>query len=1268
MRKLLLSAGRLVPVLLLLAGTCMWAQPPGGFGPGGGGGFGRGGFGRGGFGDPNSFMTAIRSDDFKNELNLSESQEEELDNVRNDLRTWFGESFRGGSPPSEEERAAKMAEFDKRAVGILNDTQRQTWEKRKAANAEASGTPAAGSAGSSAPATVAQPLLGNPAKRGTIPNEAAPTGEQPQLSFQTAKTAPAARMDVAQAESPAAGAGQPAVQRVPEPRPERSAGRSRLGGDGEKLMSFNFRYAPWADVLKLFADTAGLTLDLNETPVGTFNYYDDHQYTVTEALDVLNGYLLAKGYVLVRRDQFLVCLNLDDGIPPNLIPVISAAELPHRGKNELISLVIPLEGIKPSDVAGEVQQLLGPQGKVASLNNTNSLFVMDTGANVRRVYELLNLSSTALRGDTAFKSIPLQFISAAEAERMVRRLFGLNQVSITTTQSSAPQPGFGSPFGGFGGFGGFDRFRRDREDDNSRDSRSSRGGSSSASSQNKSPYADKIWITADTRTNHLLVSAAPDLLKVVENAVQSLDTGVDANGNKIINSENPVTLKVYPVTGNATQVALTLSAMLPGLSITDDSTSGRLYVQATAEEHKEVAELIEDLDGGSTNSVAVINLLRLDPVSASNTLRNLFVNEGSRAPSIEADTTGRRLLVRGTPDQVNQVKALLADLGESGNAAGPDSDRGNLRMFSLQGRDPSEFLPLLRDTWSNSSPTPIRIVVPSQSSPIRDLRVPSDARLPASDRLPTTQNRRQYDDRSADDRGIEGSRTSTQLSQGNFQFLMTTLQQAPAESVAPRRPPAPALPESAPAAGRTPEVGREPAGGTGMDSGEGFNRFLESFLDSQGNAGQRPQSSAAGTGKGAAGNGATGSNTTGDPATGDPATGEMSSADSDRAPVGVTVVGNDLMLSSSDKQALDQMEAMLEQLAMMMPPKTQWTVFYLRSADATETAQMLERLFPQSTVTTSTSASDGILGSLAGGLSSIGRGMMNVTGLNSTLGGQTLRIVTDLRANALFVTGPANVVAEVEQMLRLLDATELPTSLRDKVPRSIPVIYADIDEVAKIVESVFQDEMTAGGGGGDAGGGRQGGRGGSGGGGFNPLAMMMGAAQGNAGGRNNEVRLTLGIDRQTSHLIVSCNDSLFRQVEDLVLDQDERAKLAQPVVRVMSLSTADPAVISTTLSSLIPKVVVSSTRSATRRDQPSGSSPTQPGTPPANSGNSTPQSNDAIRQMFIERMRNNAQNGGNSGNSGGGGFGGFGNRGGSDGGGRGGFGGFGGRGSGGRGR
>jgi hypothetical protein len=137
---------------------------------------------------------------------------------------------------------------------------------------------------------------------------------------------------------------------------------------------------------------------------------------------------------------------------------------------------------------------------------------------------------------------------------------------------------------------------------------------------------------------------------------------------------------------------------------------------------------------------------------------------------------------------------------------------------------------------------------------------------------------------------------------------------------------------------------------------------------------------------------------------------------------------------------------------------------------------------------------------------------------------------------------------------------------------------------------------------------------------------MFGGGRG--GGQNQQrkpaaAELSLGIDRRTSNLIVQCNETMFQRIEAMVQAIDQRAKDANRTVRVVALKTADPMMVQTTLTSLIPKVTVSSTRSRPRRrpqdqSQPGGAPPQQGGAP------------DATRdQQVIQRMMD--QNGQNSG-------------------------------------
>ncbi|MBI3864245.1 MAG: von Willebrand factor type A domain-containing protein [Planctomycetia bacterium] len=73
-------------------------------------------------------------------------------------------------------------------------------------------------------------------------------------------------------------------------------------------------------------------------------------------------------------------------------------------------------------------------------------------------------------------------------------------------------------------------------------------------------------------------------------------------------------------------------------------------------------------DGRNPVAFYSVQLNRLDAAPAADKLRELFEQDKKEAPVIEADKANRRLLFRGTAEQVSQGQTLLARLGETGSA------------------------------------------------------------------------------------------------------------------------------------------------------------------------------------------------------------------------------------------------------------------------------------------------------------------------------------------------------------------------------------------------------------------------------------------------------------------------------------------------------------------------------------------------------------------------------------------------------------------------
>ena len=338
----------------------------------------------------------------------------------------------------------------------------------------------------------------------------------------------------------------------------------------------------------------------------------------------------------------------------------------------------------------------------------------------------------------------------------------------------------------------------------------------------------------------------------------------------------------------------------------------------------------------------------------------------------------------------------------------------------------------------------------------------------------------------------------------------------------------------------------------------------------------------------------------------------------------IEVRDGNIVLISDDEEALDKIEARLQSLMAHMSPKTTWTIFYLRSADATEAATMLEKLFPQSSVlATASDSGSSLFGELTGGISSLGSSLMDMTGINSLQSGpMALRIIPETRANALFVAGPADQVADVESVLKILDAAELPAQLRARAPRYITVEHADINEVAQIVRDVYKEELTA----------SSRSRGGSSGQSSNPFAALMGGGGGSSRGGSSRggssrqgggggVKMTLGVDTRTSALVVSASDSLFKQVEALVTTLDTAAKDARRTVRIVTLQSTNSSAIQQAVQALLPKTSVS-TGGSSRSSGPTSFGPSSRTSSRGSSSSAAGGDQaDRIRQMMQMRQQ-----------------------------------------------
>lgn len=897
---------------------------------------------------------------------------------------------------------------------------------------------------------------------------------------------------------------------------------------------FGFQETPWPVVLEQFARWEKLSLDLSDTPPGTFTYFDDQPRTPAEAVDVLNGYLLPRGYVVLRRHNFLVCVRTDSPQIADLIPTVSIDDLAARGEQELVRVVVRTPEVEPEAAALEIEQLLGQHGSAKPLRNLQAVVVQGFGRSLRDAVAVIDDVAPPAKPDKLqFKSFPLRNIAAADAEKHVRDLFGLGSGTLNVS-GARTEVERELRYRNWSGE------RRGGGDDNNREQR---------------PTNDRLLaqVTVNTQvsavasTNNLLVTSTEEGLALIENVITSIDV---PRGDGMNGGAAEKFLRVYATSdASAEEVAKTLDVLMPGVLVNEDRRQDSLHIYATAEQHIEVADLIRTLDGGGEGgrSVAVIPLRKYDAYAMSELLSGMFENEDrDERPVIQPEVASRTLIVRGTSQQVEQVRSALAAYGEgqTDQASAPIGSR--FRTIEVHADDAEN---IVRTAERILAETPgrdagLRVVVPNGvDDEAPKVRVPADSRDPKNDEISAVR-RVDLDQRSsgkiaspsslADRATAENeNRSEATLSAGDdysFQFIRT-------------------IAIDGPAADRTVEV-ETVAEKASADSDPGS---------------EQPPVEGTVEGEGAI-DGATGD---AEPPSSDGAARPAAPAEMPR--VQAVVRDGKIQLYSSDQRALDEVEEIVRELARTMPGRTNWTVFYLRAADASQTASTLYSLMPEATISSLFAPTP-----------------YDTAGAGSTP--ESFDIVPEPRTNALFVSGSSAQIQRVEQLLEILDTVDVPPSLVARTPRSIPVRYADVNQIATLVQALYKDRLTdpaavqreeearrqQNGDGRNRGGEESRGDDGQ----RRQQEEQRASRSQGRGGRPQQSgpQLTIAVDPIARELIVSCDEALFREISAFVESRDQIARDTRESIDIVRLPQSFPAesqAVLQVLQSISPNVTVS---------------------------------------------------------------------------------------------
>jgi type II secretory pathway component GspD/PulD (secretin) len=402
---------------------------------------------------------------------------------------------------------------------------------------------------------------------------------------------------------------------------------------------------PWKKVFEWLADQTGQPVLANEVPTGAFTF-------VAPGGKAPRTFTLPE--VIDLLNEALLAKRFMLVRRPASLLLVSAEEPLDAALSPLVrpdelsarGKTEVVRVVLPVDAAHAKEVLTAVKSMQGPFGHVlpvgKQLVVRDTVANLRQIVRLVQEVAPAEAPPAASASYTCRFVKAADARQVLEEIFGRGRLSIA----------------------------------------------------------------ADDRTNTLHLRGSPEGIAEAKSILARLD--VPGKEKPIIS--DPSVLKFFTVpSGQAEVLARTLQGLYRGSSTVRITAIGadRILVYGGPEDQIAIARHLQEVM--PTTFFEVLPLTTLDPSRTADVLRLMFSpgpGGRGRGPIIEADTSRNALLVRGTREQVEEIRMALRALGEAGAPA------GGARVIRLERGDAATVAEALQELLPKLRPNPVRVIVP----------------------------------------------------------------------------------------------------------------------------------------------------------------------------------------------------------------------------------------------------------------------------------------------------------------------------------------------------------------------------------------------------------------------------------------------------------------------------------------------------------------------------------------------------------------------------
>ena len=296
----------------------------------------------------------------------------------------------------------------------------------------------------------------------------------------------------------------------------------------------NFTDTDIRDIVKTMAAMTNRNFLLDKSISGTITIISPVCISPAEAYDVFLSVLYVNGLTTVQVGELTKIVKRAEAQSQ---PIPTLTEGLGRANENYITQLIPLKNIDAMEIANAFRPLISPDGNFFAYGPNNMLILMDSGANINRIYQILQ--KLDVEGtEELVEVIPIEYASADSLAEVIMQLFE------DETATAFGLGGRSSAYSQLGGAGAQNRVSRLRERLRSRmpgtpGAPGTAGKTAATGIGGGGTFSESIAATGtlriipDMRTNSLVVKANKFALKRIREVVAKLDAPLPGGEGKI---------------------------------------------------------------------------------------------------------------------------------------------------------------------------------------------------------------------------------------------------------------------------------------------------------------------------------------------------------------------------------------------------------------------------------------------------------------------------------------------------------------------------------------------------------------------------------------------------------------------------------------------------------------------------------------------------------------------------------------------------------------